>query len=327
MTASKLYQSLLRAKIKSAITQARAAAELSHSGVKGRILEILIGNLFAPLLPADIGVGTGQITDSYSGKLSRQIDIILYNKAILPPILIDREVGIFPIESVLYTVEVKTTLTSTELRSAHQCARELSKDFFYRPGRTDQNGKEVHHKIEKLRSVVFALNSDLTGTGITEAQRYRDLYGDDDAFLRAICVAERDYWYDDGNFWMGFRNEPDFAEVLAFIGAVSNTYRSVSDSRGQPLLGQYVIPDSKANISTKSRDIATVTLTCESCSATAQWVSNFGLKNITINGAIAAPEKCECGGVIKSQNGSYVFKEGKVYFTPGANDLGLTNEP
>lgn len=197
------YRELFRSKVKSAVEQAKAAAGFDHQGVKGSVLEALISQLFEPLLPPNIGVGTGQIIDSYSGQQSGQIDIVLYNKSILPPILLDQRLGIFPIESVLYTIEVKTTLNATELRMAHDSAEKLATKFGYRPGQVDDNGKEKHHSIQKLRSVVFALNSDLSGNGINEAERYRKIYNDDTAHIRAICVAGREYWYDNGDFWYG----------------------------------------------------------------------------------------------------------------------------
>jgi hypothetical protein len=71
------FQAILRARVISAIEHAKAAAGLTHQGVKGTVLEILVGQLFRPLLPADIGIGTGQIVESYTGRLSGQIDIIL----------------------------------------------------------------------------------------------------------------------------------------------------------------------------------------------------------------------------------------------------------
>ncbi|MDD1859212.1 hypothetical protein, partial [Pseudomonas aeruginosa] len=58
------YQALLRGKVAAAIAQARSAADVTHKGVKGAVLEILLSKLFRPLLPADIGVGTGQIIDA-----------------------------------------------------------------------------------------------------------------------------------------------------------------------------------------------------------------------------------------------------------------------
>ncbi|MCC4273311.1 DUF6602 domain-containing protein [Marinomonas communis] len=313
MAVKNQYQDLLRSKVSSAISQAQAAAGFSHQGVKGSVLELLISQLFEPLLPADIGVGTGQIIDSYSGKMSGQIDIVLYNKAILPPILVDDKLGVFPIESVLYTIEVKTTLNATELRMAHDSAKDLASNFGYLPGLKDEQGKEKHHSIEKLRSVVFALNSDLSGNGLNEAERYRVQYGKDVAHIRAICVAGKEYWYDNGNNWVGFKDGENFDEVLAFIGGVTNTYLTVSSSRGQPCLGNYIVPEAKGFVATKSRDVPSVQVSCEGCGLEGEVVPEIGAMDITVNGTLSAKDKCpNCEGTMKSVSGTYVFKKGKL---------------
>lgn len=313
MAVNNQYQSLLRSKVVSAISQAKAASGFSHQGVKGTVLEILVGKLFGPLLPADIGVGTGQIIDSYSGRISSQIDIVLYNRAVLPPILMDEKVGIFPVESVLYTIEVKTTLNATELKRAHESAKNLAQNFGYLPGLKDDAGKERHHSIEKLRSVVFALDSDLTGNRLNEAERYKKLYGDEAAHLRAICVAGKEYWYDNGNYWIGFKDGEDYDEVLAFIGGVTNTYRSVSDSRGLPCLGHYIVPEARAFVATKSRDVATVQVSCEGCGLVGEIVPEIGNIDLTVNGALTASDKCpNCSGIMQSESGAYIFKQGKI---------------
>mgnify|MGYP000962875729 CR=1 FL=1 len=313
MAASNQYLDIFRERVAAALQQAVATSSLSHQGVKGSILEILVGGLFAPLLPSDIGVGTGQIIDSYSGFLSNQIDIIIYDKSILPPILFDQKLGIFPIESVLYAIEVKTTLTSFELKNAHESAKRLATEFGYISGQTDQKGKDIHHNIEKLRSVVFALNSDLTGTGLTEAERYKKIYGNEPAHVRAICVAGREYWYDDGNFWVGTTNVSQYDEVLAFIGAVTNTYRSVSVSRGYPCLGKYIIPEVTSLVGVKSRDVASISVTCEKCGLTGQLVPEIPIQNLTVNGALVANQKCpKCDGTMKSAVGNCKFEGGKL---------------
>jgi len=311
MTIKNQYQELLRSKITSALEQANAAAGFTHTGVKGTILELLIGQLFQPLLPSDIGVGTGQIIDSYSGELSGQIDIILYNKSILPPILIDEKTGIFPIESVLYTIEVKTTLNATELKVAHDSAEKIATKFGYRPGLKDENGKEKHHSIEKARSVIFALNSDLKGTSLNEAERYKKIYGDGVPHIRAICVAKKEYWYDNGNYWIGFKDGERYDEVLAFIGGVTNTYLSVSHSRGQPYLGNYIVPDAKAFVSVKSRNVKSIHVTCENCALEGEMTPQVGAMNITVKGTVSASEPCpKCGGNMKSKKGQYIFENG-----------------
>lgn len=312
MQDSNPYQALLRSKIKAAIDKARAASVFSHQGVKGSVLEILIGELFEPLLPADIGVGTGQIIDCYKSPMSSQVDIILFDKSILPPVLIDGRLGLFPVESVLYTIEVKTTLNATELRAAHQSAEKIYK-FGYLPGLKDELGKEKNHPIEKIRSVVFALGSDLTGKGMSEAERYRKIYANDSAHLRAICVAGKGYWYDNGDHWVSAAFTDEFDEILSFIGGVTNTYKKVSRSRHSPLLGKYIIPDVTGLATVESRKIVRVPIRCEGCNKEAMFKPNVGKMNLVVKGAIINSEPCsDCGGKMSSIEGEYTFVNGQL---------------
>jgi hypothetical protein len=232
------YQTLLRSRVKGAVASARAATGITHQGLKGEVLEILISDLFVPLLPTDVGIGTGQIVECKRGILSNQTDIILYDKSILPPLLFDRRQGIFPIEAVLYAIEVKTTLTKAELEKSHVHAKTLNNCRYIIA--EDKQGSAC---IERVRSVVFALNTDLRAQDRSEIHRYRDIYGDDHPYIRAICVVDRGYWYDDGGKWLNFRTVGEFGEVLAFIGGVTNTYGSIARSRGTPMLGNYIIPN------------------------------------------------------------------------------------
>lgn len=243
MTDRNPFQKLLRARIAAVIGQARAAAAFTHQGVKGEIVELLISQLFCPLLPADIGVGSGQILCSYTGNLSSQVDIVLYDRTILPPFLHDLRLGMFPIEAVLYAIEVKTTLNMKELRTAHDNALSLLSDFRYRPGLYDDKGKEQQHIIEKVRSMVFALGSKLSGRGRSEIDRYKGVQGTSFAAIRALCVSGREYWFEANGTWYGVRDNDEFDGVLTFLAGVMNTYRSISISRGRPLLGSYIAAD------------------------------------------------------------------------------------
>lgn len=166
------YHDIVRTKVVAAMGAAKAVAGISHPGLKGKIREILIRDLFRPLLPADIGVGSGQIISYYNNDQSKEQDIVLYDRSILPPILFDEFMGLFPIESVLYTIEVKSTLTVAELQKSHESALMLDK-FGYLPGQTDESGNPRHHTIEKIRSVLIALDTDLSIGGKSEIERYR----------------------------------------------------------------------------------------------------------------------------------------------------------
>ena len=96
---------------------------------------MLIKELFKPLLPADVGVTSGQIIACKSGKISREQDIIIFDGSILPAMSFDSSIAIIPIESVLYTIEIKSTISRNELLAAHISAKELY-DFDYLPGRS-----------------------------------------------------------------------------------------------------------------------------------------------------------------------------------------------
>lgn len=246
MTKNNQFQSFIRSRVVGAIQSARASSTLTHQGVKGTILEILIRDLFNPLLPSDIGVGSGQIIECKTGNLSPQTDIILYDKSILPPILFDESNGIFPIESVLYAIEVKTTLTKRDVQQAHESAKILD-SFSYIPGK-QIDGTIGCSNPEKCRSVIFALGTDLSENGKSEIERYKEIYKDDPTYVVAICVAGKEYWYRQKTAWIKFEGTDDFDEILGFIAGVTNTYRSVSISRGYPQLGNYIAPSDIAKI-------------------------------------------------------------------------------
>ena len=138
------YRSLFVSRVAAAIGAAKAAAAVTQSGVKGTIREILVRDLFRPLLPSDLGVGTGQIATA-KNELSPQQDVVIFDRRILPSVLFEETVGIFPVESVLATVEVKTTLTAAELRSAYDNAKRIH-SYSYLSGKTNkESGQPISH--------------------------------------------------------------------------------------------------------------------------------------------------------------------------------------
>lgn len=307
------YQALLRGKVASAIAEARSAEGTTHSGVKGSILEILLSKLFRPLLPSDIGVGTGQIIDSFGNPPSHQIDIVIYNKEILPPVLIDGYVGIFPIESVLYTIEVKTTLNARELSTSHISAKNINTMYQYLPGKLDSKGKRINHSIRKPIAVIFALNTNLKENGASEAKRYMNNYKNDRSYLNAICVVGREYSYEDRDCWVTIRNASDYDEVLNLIAGITNTYRAISDSRGFPLLGYYIAVEKNEPVLTPSDGLPKLTVKCEQCENRREVICTFDFDDTTIvNSTITYPIPCECGGKFISDVGVYVIKNGRI---------------
>ena len=118
------YRERISLAVRGAIAEARLAAELHHPGLIGTAREILVERLLRPVLPAFLEFGTGKITDS-EGRQSRQTDIVVYSPDIMPASLYDNHTGIFPIEACFYSIEVKSTISSTELRKVVDNATQL----------------------------------------------------------------------------------------------------------------------------------------------------------------------------------------------------------
>jgi len=80
-------------------------------------------------IPDRYGIGSGVIVNSY-GNQSKQWDIIIYDKDILPPFVFEMSRGMFPAETVLAVIEVKSKLTKAELIKINSKAQELFEEIF-----------------------------------------------------------------------------------------------------------------------------------------------------------------------------------------------------
>jgi hypothetical protein len=207
-TSQSLYRDIIRARVKSAIEMARVVKKMPHRGTLGEIREILVRELFRPFLPSDIGVGTGQVID-HTGKVSPQTDIILFDRSLAPPIMLNESLGLFPIESCLHVIEIKSTLDLDELRKSHKNALKLEALSY-----SNQQGLQYAW----TRYLLFAFASDLTESRTAkhrnECSRYQELYKDDSCCrkyesgspyppIRALCVVGKEYGQEENGKWEG----------------------------------------------------------------------------------------------------------------------------
>ena len=217
---------------------AKAVTSIAHPGFKGELRETVIRDLFYPLLPSDVGVGTGLII-SADDRQSRQQDVVIFDKRIVPPILLEKSTGMFPIESVLYAIEVKSKMTAAELKTSHISATELI-GFRYESGDYDGLGKRTEHTVKKVISAVLAFDTDLTLEGKNDIDRYDEIRGSGNPAIPAICVVGRGCWFWSGERWTTWKRTYEFEEVVGFIAGVMNTYRAIAATRKEPRLGRYL---------------------------------------------------------------------------------------
>ncbi len=89
---------------------------IEHNGEKGRANELTVAAFFGKLLPPNLGLGSGVIIDP-DGKQSRQCDLISHEIHKHPQLFSPTEQFVFPADTVVMTVEVKTTLDASEVEN------------------------------------------------------------------------------------------------------------------------------------------------------------------------------------------------------------------
>ena len=156
---SNLYRERLLAKISGALHEWRAEDATEHAGTKGRVRELFLTDLLKPLLSPSMTACTGMAIDS-SGAQSGQIDVIVLDLDVAPPMMTGGEQGVVPYEAVLAAIEVKSTLDATELKASIGNARRLkllAGRFVEVPGRHETRA----FPIRTPEFHVFAGRSDL----------------------------------------------------------------------------------------------------------------------------------------------------------------------
>jgi hypothetical protein len=241
------YRRFALVQVERAIAMARAAASIRHPGVKGQIREILITQVLRPLLPMQIGVGTGHIICLDGKTISKQHDMVLYDRRLVAPLMFDQSLGLFPVEAVLATIEVKSTLRARALQMSDAAGAELLA-LGIASGYYDSKTLELTtHTVIHPVSCLFAFASDLKGDD-SEADRYDNLCPratdkagqSADPHLRVICVVERGSWVWRRR-WVGAVDPEPGSEVLSFVASIIDILAPISQSRGLPQLGRYLL--------------------------------------------------------------------------------------
>jgi len=99
-------------KLNASIEQIRRT--IPHSGEMGMLIEQQFRSQLGQILPEKVGISHGFVVDS-SGSVSKQLDIILYDRLNTPLIFSSDGTQMFPVEATYACGEIKTNLNSAEL--------------------------------------------------------------------------------------------------------------------------------------------------------------------------------------------------------------------
>jgi hypothetical protein len=110
--------------------------QVEHRPSKGKIRENEIINEFlVKYLPSNIGISNGEII-SVDNQVSRETDIVLYEKGSTPYLLKTESYQVFPIECVYGVIEVKSFLDKDRLYDAFQNisrVKKMPKEAYVKP--------------------------------------------------------------------------------------------------------------------------------------------------------------------------------------------------
>ena len=140
MNGKKIYRASLsgaQAKLKAEIDRIRDS--IPHSAEIGSSIEKCIRSALQEVLPSKIGVADGFVIDS-DGEVSKQMDIVLYDKLGTPIISSSDGAQVFPVEATYACGEIKTQLDATTLKDTFEkCSsyKNLSRKAYVEVGGTD----------------------------------------------------------------------------------------------------------------------------------------------------------------------------------------------
>ena len=160
---------------------------MKHQTKKGQLREIFVENLVKKLIPTQFDTGNGFIVNQ-CGDISKEFDVIIYDGTLIPPFLKEYNVGIYPAESVLATIEVKSWLSKDEIIESNQKANELF-NIIYNRNRSFYSDIEVRKPI----CTVFGFY-DKTNFNYDDKKGIRIWFEENTPDLWAICLLKRFSW-------------------------------------------------------------------------------------------------------------------------------------
>ena len=246
---NRFFRRSLLISINGAVAEAAAAAEMDHKYLRGRLREIAVRGIINPWLTSTYSTGTGKVADC-NGNMSGEIDILIFANDTIPALLFSEDgFGLYPCESCLATIEVKSTLNATELKSSLVSSAGFSK-MKYVSGRLSEEGSEtIDQDIIGVTHCLFAFGSDIAGDELERYLKYAN--PNESRRLDMFCVVGKGFWVNarekNGEHkWKKVDASIEFEEVVSFCSILSSGLAGIYRDRGRPPIGPYFgAPDPK----------------------------------------------------------------------------------
>ncbi len=227
------------------LERAKALKGLNHKLLKGELRELLVSDFLSHFLSHSFEIGSGIVVNQ-QGDQSRQTDVIIYDATILPPFIKAQHLGVYPAECVLATIEVKSFLSTTDLKSAESAAKLLHEDVYSHDGTIYK--KDLEYK--PICTVFGFFTKNLTTRGLLYSQdKGKEWLSKKCKHICLIALA-RNYSWADIKFHGGWYYESEgietSEEVKRFAALLLDNIRTLSLKRNDRLvqhkdwLNQYI---------------------------------------------------------------------------------------
>lgn len=120
-----MFDELVKHRVREIMALYKISTRVEHAVEKGWLREIFLKNIIEGLLPEHFGIGSGIVVDA-KNKMSPQVDLVIYDKRTMPPILDQGGRGIYPFDSVLRVIEVKSKYRNGDFCQFYKLIQEFS---------------------------------------------------------------------------------------------------------------------------------------------------------------------------------------------------------
>jgi len=211
--------------IKGFIEETRALKNLDQRSLKGRLRELFTLRILSKFLTSQFGTGTGVIINQ-RGEQSKQIDIVIYDKRILPPFIQEQKIGIYPAECVLAVIEVRSWVSKETIREYSDSAKKLY-DEIYNPA------SSLYRDLVRLRPLYSLIGFYDKGIFKNESEKEILRWMMNNAKpLFAVCIVNKLSWLNvvraEGSLKMVDENNE---ETKGFVAVLLDNIRTFSQRR------------------------------------------------------------------------------------------------
>ena len=207
--------------IKGLVEQAKSMTGVAHRLTQGELKELHVSDVLRQFLTSQFSIGSGVVINRHDVQ-SRQTDIVVYDNRIIQPVIEKQGRGVYPVESVIATISIRTTLDGSGLRDAEEAAKHLSETVL---AKYDQRFQPLH-AVFGFEGGIEGLASQDTGRAwLDEHVRY----------LFDICIAGKYCWANVGTkgWTIGTDSSGVYNETKRFFALLLDNIRSHAEDRFQ----------------------------------------------------------------------------------------------